>query len=96
MGAANFVGADGATIGTAIKKAKGRLSEVANIEDSFANLANKIIKLAWTNALYKNIIDTPLLEDGTDSNVADIYFGGFEADARYSNIMDYKFKPTGV
>lgn len=58
MGAANFVGAGGATIGTAVKKAKGGLSEVVNIEDSFANLANKIIKLARTNELYKNIIDT--------------------------------------
>ena len=72
VGAANFVGAGGATIGTAVKKAKGGLSEVVNIEDSFANLANKIIKLARTNELYKNIIDTALLEDGADSNVADM------------------------
>ena len=72
VGAANFVGAGGASIGTAVKKAKGGLSEVVNIEDSFANLANKIIKLARTNELYKNIIDTALLEDGADSNVADM------------------------
>ena len=72
VGAANFVGAGGATIGTAVKKAKGGFSEVVNIEDSFANLANKIIRLARTNELYKNIIDTALLEDGADSNVADM------------------------
>ena len=63
LGAGNFVGMGGASVGTVVKKAKGGLSEIVNIEDSFANLANKAIRAARTNELYRNMIDTAMLDD---------------------------------
>lgn len=71
LGAGNFVGMGGASAGSVVKKAKGGLSEIVNIEDSFANLANKAIRVARTNELYKNMIDTAMLDsEGLFSDMA--------------------------
>lgn len=63
LGAGSFVGMGGASVGSVVKKAKGGLSEIVNIEDSFANLADKAIRVARTNELYRNMIDTAMLDD---------------------------------
>ena len=71
LGAGNFIGMGGASVGSVVKKAKGGLSEIVNIEDSFANLANKAIRVARTNELYKNMIDTAMLDsEGLFSDMA--------------------------
>lgn len=71
LGAGNFVGMGGASVGSVVKKAKGGLSEIVNIEDSFANLANKAIRVARTNELYKNMVDTAMLDgEGLFSDMA--------------------------
>lgn len=71
LGAGNFVGMGGASVGSVVKKAKGGLSEIVNIEDSFANLADKAIRVARTNELYRNLVDTAMLDDaGTFSDMA--------------------------
>lgn len=70
VGGPNFVGMGGASVSKAVKRAKGGFSEVLNIEDSFSNIISKIVRLERTNALYKNIIDTAMLdEDGTFSDM---------------------------
>ena len=63
LGTGNFVGMGGASVGSVVKKAKGGLSEIVSIEDSFANLADKAIRVARTNELYRNMIDTAMLDD---------------------------------
>lgn len=66
VGGVGFVGMGGATVGQAGKRAKGGTSTVMNIEDSFANIAQKIVRQARLNEVYKNILDTLKLdEDGT-------------------------------
>ena len=71
LGKGNFVGMNGASVSSVVKKAKGGLSEIVNIEDSFANLANKAVSAARTNELYGNIIDTAMLdEEGLFSDMA--------------------------
>lgn len=62
VGAANFVGAGGANVSKAVKKAKGSFLEVMRVEDSFSNLVSKIIRLERTNELYKNLIDTAIVD----------------------------------
>lgn len=66
IGGVGFVGAKGASVQQAVKKAKGGFSEVINIEDSFANIAQKIVRQSRLNEVYMNIMDTLMLdEDGT-------------------------------
>ena len=57
------IGAKGAKPGQVVKSAKGGLGEIVNIEDSFANLAAKAVKSARVNELYKNLVDTAMLDD---------------------------------
>lgn len=57
------IGAKGARPGQVVKSAKGGLGEIVNIEDSFANLAAKAVKSARVNELYKNLVDTAMLDD---------------------------------
>lgn len=90
LGAGNFVGMGGASVGSVVKKAKGGLSEIVNIEDSFANLADKAIRVARTNELYRNMIDTAMLDDaGTFSDMA--VFDWEDMDSRHDAYM----KPDG-
>lgn len=90
LGAGNFVGMGGASVGSVVKKAKGGLSEIVNIEDSFANLADKAIRVARTNELYRNMIDTAMLDDaGTFSDMA--VFDWEDMDSRH----DAYAKPNG-
>ena len=86
VGGAGFVGAGGATVSKAVKKAKGSHSEVMNIEDSFSNIVSKIIRLNRLNELYMNIIDTAMLdEDGTFADMA--YFDWDWQDGAYANAL---------
>ena len=62
VGAANFVGAGGANVSKAVKRAKGSFLEVMRVEDSFSNLVSKIVRLERTNELYKNLIDTAIVD----------------------------------
>ena len=62
VGAANFVGTEGANVSKAVKKAKGSFLEVMRVEDSFSNLVSKIVRLERTNELYKNLIDTAIVD----------------------------------
>lgn len=90
LGAGSFVGMGGASVGSVVKKAKGGLSEIVNIEDSFANLADKAIRVARTNELYRNMIDTAMLDDaGTFSDMA--VFDWEDMDSRH----DAYTKPDG-
>ena len=90
LGAGGFVGMGGASVGSVVKKAKGGLSEIVNIEDSFANLADKAIRVARTNELYRNMIDTAMLDDaGTFSDMA--VFDWEDMDSRH----DAYTKPDG-
>lgn len=90
LGAGSFVGMGGASVGSVVKKAKGGLSEIVNIEDSFANLADKAIRVARTNELYRNMIDTAMLDDaGTFSDMA--VFDWEDMDSRHDAYM----KPDG-
>lgn len=90
LGAGNFVGMGGASVGSVVKKAKGGLSEIVNIEDSFANLADKAIRVARTNELYRNMIDTAMLDDaGKFSDMA--VFDWEDMDSRH----DAYTKPDG-
>ena len=87
VGAANFVGANGASIGKAVKKAKGGMSEVLNIEDSFSNLVSKIVRLERTNELYMNMIDSAMLDnDDTFSDM--IVFDWDWQDGQYRKTME--------
>lgn len=87
VGAANFVGANGASIGKAVKKAKGGMSEVLNIEDSFSNLVSKIVRLERTNELYMNMIDSAMLDnDGTFSDM--IVFDWDWQDGQYGKTLE--------
>lgn len=52
-----------ATVSKATKAAKGSTLEIVPIEDSFANIASKIVRMARVNELYMNIIDTAMLDD---------------------------------
>lgn len=80
LGAGSFVGMGGASVGSVVKKAKGGLSEIVNIEDSFANLADKAIRVARTNELYRNMIDTAMLDDaGTFSDMAVFDWEGMDS-----------------
>lgn len=86
LGAGSFVGMGGASVGSVVKKAKGGLSEIVNIEDSFANLADKAIRVARTNELYRNMIDTAMLDDaGTFSDMA--VFDWEDMDSRHDAYM---------
>lgn len=86
VGGAGFVGAGGATVSKAVKKAKGSHSEVMNIEDSFSNIVSKIIRLNRLNELYMNIVDTAMLdEDGTFADMA--YFDWDWQDGAYANAL---------
>ena len=86
VGGAGFVGAGGATVSKAVKKAKGSHSEVMNIEDSFSNIVSKIIRLNRLNELYMNIVDTAMLdEDGTFADMA--YFDWDWRDGVYANAL---------
>ena len=86
VGGAGFVGAGGATVSKAVKKAKGSHSEVMNIEDSFSNIVSKIIRLNRLNELYMNIVDTAMLdEDGTFADMA--YFDWDWQDGVYANAL---------
>lgn len=90
LGAGSFVGMGGASVGSVVKKAKGGLSEIVNIEDSFANLADKAIRVARTNELYRNMIDTAMLDDaGKFSDMA--VFDWEDMDSRHDAYM----KPDG-
>lgn len=90
LGAGSFVGMGGASVGSVVKKAKGGLSEIVNIEDSFANLADKAIRVARTNELYRNMIDTAMLDDaGTFGDMA--VFDWEDMDSRHNAYM----KPDG-
>ena len=90
LGAGSFVGMGGASVGSVVKKAKGGLSGIVNIEDSFANLADKAIRVARTNELYRNMIDTAMLDDaGTFSDMA--VFDWEDMDSRHDAYM----KPDG-
>ena len=90
LGAGSFVGMGGASVGSVVKKAKGGLSEIVNIEDSFANLADKAIRVARTNELYRNMIDTAMLDDaGMFSDMA--VFDWEDMDSRHDAYM----KPDG-
>lgn len=90
LGAGSFVGMGGASVGSVVKKAKGGLSEIVNIEDSFANLADKAIRVARANELYRNMIDTAMLDDaGTFSDMA--VFDWEDMDSRHDAYM----KPDG-
>ena len=87
VGAANFVGANGASIAKAVKKAKGGMSEVLNIEDSFSNLVSKIVRLERTNELYMNMIDSAMLDnDDTFSDM--IVFDWDWQDGQYGKTME--------
>ena len=87
VGAANFVGANGASIGKAVKKAKGGMSEVLNIEDSFSNLVSKIVRLERTNELYMNMIDSAMLDnDDTFSDM--IVFDWDWQDGQYGKTLE--------
>lgn len=87
VGAANFVGSNGASIGKAVKKAKGGMSEVLNIEDSFSNLVSKIVRLERTNELYMNMIDSAMLDnDDTFSDM--IVFDWDWQDGQYGKTME--------
>ena len=87
VGAANFVGANGASIGKAVKKAKGGMSEVLNIEDSFSNLVSKIVRLERTNELYMNMIDSAMLDnDDTFSDM--IVFDWDWPDGQYGKTLE--------
>lgn len=87
VGAANFVGANGASIGKAVKKAKGGMSEVLNIEDSFSNLVSKIVRLERTNELYMNMIDSAMLDnDDTFSDM--IVFDWDWQDSQYGKTLE--------
>ena len=69
VGAANFVGAGGANVSKAVKKAKGSFLEVMRVEDSFSNLVSKIVRLERTNELYKNLIDTAIVDPDSVSDM---------------------------
>lgn len=63
IGSPNYVGATSAKPGEATRAAKGSHAEIVNIEDTFTTMVAKIVKLARTNELYKNILDTAMLDD---------------------------------
>ncbi len=64
-GVAAFVGRGSASIGQAVKRAIGGTSEIVPIEDQYADLVSKIVRLNRNNELFRNIIDTAMLdEDG--------------------------------
>ena len=69
VGAANFVGAGGANVSKAVKRAKGSFLEVMRVEDSFSNLVSKIVRLERTNELYKNLIDTAIVDPDSVSDM---------------------------
>ena len=88
VGGANFVGAGGATVSKAVKKAKGSHSEVMNIEDSFSNIVSKIIRLNRVNELYMNIIDTAMLDnDGLFSDMAYFDWDSSWQSGEYGNAL---------
>ena len=68
----SFTSSNGATPGQLVKKATGSLREIVNIEDSFANLVAKAVKQARVNELYKNLVDTAMLD--SDGVFADCMF----------------------
>lgn len=66
IGAPVRVGPKSASPGKATQRATGSFREVVNIEDSFTKMVSKIVKLSRTNELYKNMLDTAMLdEDGS-------------------------------
>ena len=66
IGAPASVTSRSATPGKATQRATGSFREVVNIEDSFTKMVGKIVKLSRTNELYKNMLDTAMLDnDGT-------------------------------
>lgn len=66
IGAPASVTSRSASPGKATQRATGSFREVVNIEDSFTKMVGKIVKLSRTNELYKNMLDTAMLDnDGT-------------------------------
>lgn len=63
VGGTVFVGIDGVAVTQGIKKAKGSFAELMNVEDSFANLVSKYVRQYRANELFRNIIDTLMLDD---------------------------------
>lgn len=61
-----FVGANNASVGQVVKKAKGGFSEIVPIEDSFADMARRIIHLNRSNEILYGIIASARSDrDGT-------------------------------
>lgn len=79
MGGATAFDHDSASVQKAVKKAKGGLSEIKNIEDSYRNLVNKIVKQTRTNELFRNLIDTAMLDE--DGTFEDLMFYDWSQDA---------------
>lgn len=63
IGAPASVTSRSATPGKATQRATGSFREVVNIEDSFTKMVGKIVKLSRTNELYKNMLDTAMLDN---------------------------------
>lgn len=58
-----------------VKAAKGSTLSIIDIENSFARLVDTAVKSQRQNELFKNIIDTLVLDDGDERQFADIgYF----------------------
>ena len=58
-----------------VKAAKGSTLSIIDIENSFARLVDAAVKSQRQNELFKNIIDTLVLDDGDERQFADIgYF----------------------
>lgn len=55
-----------------MKKAKGSFLEVMRVEDSFSNLVSKIVRLERTNELYKNLIDTAIVDPDSDADMIQV------------------------
>ena len=81
------------TPGRVVKRAKGSLREIVNIEESFASLVAKSVKVARTNALYRNVVDTLLLDDGV-GDFADMGYFDFDSLSTGSYYLDMLGRQT--
>lgn len=65
-GGSGYVGRGTASVSGIIKAATGSVKDIVNIEDSYADQLQKVVRSARLNELYSNLIDTAMLdEDGT-------------------------------
>ena len=66
IGGSGYVGRGTASVSGVIKAATGSVKDIVNIEDSYADQLQKVVRSARLNELYSNLIDTAMLdEDGT-------------------------------